>query len=146
VSAADFDWNNRDVLVLDRQDAVAVYSGQNGHLCIRQQSQDFDDKDHIVLVDPRRALDLCKAILIEVGLYDAAQAMVGATRAPVPTRSQPASAGATRSRRYREKHKGRDASRVTESVTPTVTENVTSRDERDAPLLRSIEGGVRAAS
>lgn len=61
----EFNWNTNDneLIVVPKQDAVAVYPNDYGAIVIRQQD-DFDT-DQIIIVQPQAARDLAAALLKE---------------------------------------------------------------------------------
>jgi hypothetical protein len=63
-----FDWNEDESVVLPQQLAVAVYRGEQGDLVIRQKGQ-LGIPDSCICIRPSYAVNLCAAILREVGLH-----------------------------------------------------------------------------
>ncbi|MDR9850773.1 hypothetical protein [Herbaspirillum huttiense] len=51
-----FDWNDKDTVVVQRVDAIAVYQNEKGDLVIRQQDS-MSDHDHYIIIPPDRVFD-----------------------------------------------------------------------------------------
>lgn len=125
-TAAEFDWrlaHDDGDLAITHQAAIAVYQNSRGDLVIRQEGQYGPDEDQVVIVTPENAAELAKAIIKAAGPVarpDIDWNAVNADFDAMEARNGQ-SAGAERSRRYRQKKK-RDAS---------VTRDVTHRDARD---------------
>lgn len=60
----EFNWSDREIIVVPKQDAVAVYPNPQGAIVIRQQD-DFDT-DQVIIVQPDAARALAAALLKEV--------------------------------------------------------------------------------
>jgi hypothetical protein len=109
--ATDFDWDEEGVTVIPRQPQTAVYMGNAGHVCIRQEDDDTLT-DVVVLISPDHLPALIRAL--QQHLPQPAQVLA----LPAPARS----AAAERQARYRDRQRnGRDAEPVT--VTGDVTRN-----------------------
>jgi hypothetical protein len=112
MSGRDFEWygDNADVVIKD-QAAVAVYPNSRGAIVIRQRGglnpDTFEFEDSWVVLEPRHAAELARAILALAQPEPAQLALPG-----------PADrTAADRQRRYRDRK--RDANTVTkETVTP----------------------------
>ncbi|OWY35280.1 hypothetical protein [Herbaspirillum aquaticum] len=64
-----FDWNDKDAVVVQRVDAIAVYQNEKGDIVIRQQDSMGED-DHYIVIPPDRVKDVLNAIVVE---YEAIQ-------------------------------------------------------------------------
>lgn len=64
-----FDWNDKDAVVVQRVDAIAVYQNEKGDIVIRQQDSMGGD-DHYIIIPPDRVNDVLNAIVVE---YEAIQ-------------------------------------------------------------------------
>lgn len=60
---SNFDWNEDGSVVFGRREGIAVYTGANGHIVIRQ-SRDYDD-DVVILIDRRDAQEVISALMDE---------------------------------------------------------------------------------
>jgi hypothetical protein len=99
----DFDWygNNPDIVVTTQM-AVAVFENERGEICVRQQSEPWQDNDLWVTFSKDRAVIIARAVLKVAGLDLSSLA----TTAP-----QRDSTAAERQRRHRDKR--RDETRDT---------------------------------
>jgi hypothetical protein len=91
----DFDWGDGDV-VIEAQSRIAVYTNAAGAVVIR--AQDWPDDDHFIVVARNNVAKLVEALAEEAGLD------LGPSRAEPETMPKATSAGAERSRRYRQRH------------------------------------------
>jgi len=124
MSAPDFDWHNDDDVVVQEQQAVAVYRNPRGCIVVRQKGDWYGHEDDVwIVIEPDRAGRVAHAIL----------ALVEPLPAPGPL-SLPAPADRTaaeRQRRHRAKRNGPcDRDTVTGDRNGTVT--------RDAPELFEV--------
>ena len=71
----DFDWygNNPDIVVTTQM-AVAVFENERGEICVRQQSEPWQDNDLWVTFSKDRAVIIARAVL--VGIERAVREMV----------------------------------------------------------------------
>jgi len=111
MSGAEFDWFGGEDVAVREQAAIAVYQNVRGDIAIRQRG-DFnpdtlDIEDVVIVVTPRHAAELARAIL---DLAEPEQAP-----APLALAAPPDRTAAARQRRYR------NAKRNGSTVTPAVT-------------------------
>lgn len=59
----EFNWNDREIIVVPKQDAVAVYPNPQGAIVIRQE--DEMDTDQVIIVQPDAARALAAALVRE---------------------------------------------------------------------------------
>lgn len=59
-----FDWCDSSIVVIPRQDAIAVYTNVNGEIVIRQQDRDATE-DRIIILNPDYAEELIIALQSE---------------------------------------------------------------------------------
>jgi hypothetical protein len=62
----DFDWNEEDAVVVQRQDALAVYANPDGNLVVRQQR--WPDEDVFIVINRqqvRRVIEAMERVLKE---------------------------------------------------------------------------------
>ena len=64
-----FDWNDKDAVVVQRVDAIAVYQNEKGDIVVRQQDSMGGD-DHYIIIPPDRVNDVLNALVVE---YEAIQ-------------------------------------------------------------------------
>jgi len=64
----EFNWNDRELVVVPKQDAVAVYPNPQGAIVIRQE--DEMDTDQIIIVQPDAARALAAALIKEADEVD----------------------------------------------------------------------------
>lgn len=57
----EFKWTDKDSVVVERVDAIAVYQNPNGEVVIRQQDP-MDDDDSVIVVPKSRLNDLILAL------------------------------------------------------------------------------------
>jgi hypothetical protein len=114
MSAADFDWFGDEDVVVREQAAIAVYQNVRGNIAIRQKGdlnpETLDVEDVVIVVTPRHAAELARAIL-DLAEPERAQQLV------LPAPMTPAE----RQRKRRDKQR--------DSVT---TQRDTERDSRDS--------------
>lgn len=60
----EFKWTDKDSVVVERVDAIAVYQNPNGEVVIRQQDPMGDD-DSVIVVPKSRLNDLILALQSE---------------------------------------------------------------------------------
>lgn len=66
----EFDWRDTDSLIVPSQDAIAVYTAQQGGVVLRQQRNDLsrDGEDDIIWFGAEHAPAIAAAILKAAGL------------------------------------------------------------------------------
>lgn len=57
----DFDWREKEFIAIQHQPSVAVYTGSDGHICIRQEDS-IDGEDDVVLVLPANLPELIERL------------------------------------------------------------------------------------
>jgi hypothetical protein len=123
----DFDWSDRETVIVPEQTATALYINPNDDIVIRQKGDPYDDDgDHWFILAPNNALRLAYAI---IDLVHELEGTAPALPAPAPT------GNAERQRRYRQNKRN--------GVTPPATDDVTRNDstvtEETPPLLFAAE-------
>lgn len=65
---SDYFWElGRDVVIVERQKAIAVYVNDAGDIVLRQEREDLEERDTYILVRPENAERVAHAILKAVG-------------------------------------------------------------------------------
>ena len=57
-----FDWTNNHAVAVDQQDAIAVYSNDNGEVVIRRQKDWNENEDSVIVVAPAYVRQFIEAI------------------------------------------------------------------------------------
>jgi hypothetical protein len=78
--SGNFDWHaddTKDLIVVRRQDAVAVYENVSGDVTIRQmQDWPHEEADTLIVIPRDRVLDTARAMLRAIGMEDEPQALL----------------------------------------------------------------------
>jgi hypothetical protein len=64
--ADDFDWSDRDALVIRHQNAIAVYRNNDNHIVIRCQKDWDEEEDAFIVIDRKYAREVIDAIVREL--------------------------------------------------------------------------------
>jgi hypothetical protein len=57
-----FDWTSKEAIAVDQQDAIAIYSNDNGEVVIRRQKDWNEEEDSIIVVAPAYVRQFIEAI------------------------------------------------------------------------------------
>ncbi len=62
VDGPGFDWTSKDAVAVDQQDAIAVYSNDNGDIVIRRQKDWNEDEDSVIVLAPAHVRQFIEAV------------------------------------------------------------------------------------
>jgi hypothetical protein len=57
-----FDWTSKEAIAVDQQDAIAIYSNDNGEVVIRRQKDWNEEEDSVIVVAPAYVRQFIEAI------------------------------------------------------------------------------------
>jgi hypothetical protein len=64
----EFDWDDKDSVVLEEQLAIAVYIGERGHLVIRQRADWNETDDTVILIAPQNITEFVDKLTDVAGI------------------------------------------------------------------------------
>jgi len=61
-NGTDFDWTSKDAVAVNQQDAIAVYSNDNGDVVIRRQKDWNEEEDSVIVLAPAYVRQFVEAV------------------------------------------------------------------------------------